>query len=151
MHCTSWWSYAQEKVFMMRGHARKIHSLSRMISESQRVWGPKTPPEIRAAGQAAFRNHDRLQVLFEQWTSCKGQWRESEFMISLKQKKRNLWNHPEVWGCRDRWTDDRRQNGWCSEGWSGEGQSWSTWKRHWGQFGVVLWGLEPIKLGRFKT
>ena len=82
---------------MMRGHTRKIHSLSRMISEPQRTRGPKTPKEIRAAGVAAFRNHDRLQMLFEQWTQCKGQWKESEFMISLKQKRRN-----RAYGCR-RW------------------------------------------------
>ena len=61
------------------------------------LWGPNTPKEIRAAGAAAFRDHSRLQLLLEQWTSCCGVWTQSDFWIQLKQKKRN-----RTYGCR-RW------------------------------------------------
>ena len=51
--------------------------------------GKKTPKEIRAAGASAFRDSEKLQLLQEQWTACQGQWRQSDFWIQLKRKKRN--------------------------------------------------------------
>ena len=57
--------------------------------------GPKTPKEIRAAGAAAYRNHERLQLLLEQWTSCQGAWTQSDFFLQLKQKKKH-----RRYGCR---------------------------------------------------
>ena len=43
---------------------------------------------MRKAGQSAFRDTEKLQLLLEQWSACQGLWRESEFFIELKQKKR---------------------------------------------------------------
>ena len=57
--------------------------------------GRKTPPEIRRAGAAAYRDSEKLQMLLEQWTMAQGQWQQSDFYIQLKQKKRN-----RKFGCR---------------------------------------------------
>lgn len=45
--------------------------------------------EIRAAGRAAHRNSDRLAVLFEQWASCQGIWKESHIYLQLSQRTRH--------------------------------------------------------------
>ena len=58
-------------------------------------WGPSTPLEIQRAGRNAFRDSAKLQVLLEQWASASGVWRETEFYLSIKQKKRN-----RRYGCR---------------------------------------------------
>ena len=51
--------------------------------------------EIQRAGRNAFRDSAKLQVLLEQWASAQGVWRETEFFLSIKQKKRN-----RSYGCR---------------------------------------------------
>ena len=51
--------------------------------------GRHTPIEIRRAGRAASRKSDQLQLLLEQWVTCGGQWKASEFYYQIKQKKRN--------------------------------------------------------------
>ena len=45
--------------------------------------------EIRAAGRDAKRDKDKLAVLFEQWTSCQGVWKESHLYLQLSQKSRH--------------------------------------------------------------
>ena len=50
------------------------------------LWDPNTTKEIRAAGAAAFRDHSRLQLLLEQWTSCCGVWTQSDSGSSWNKK-----------------------------------------------------------------
>ena len=88
-------SYVECK-FSMSGHCRQ-KTTSKFLSDidSHVRLGPKTPPEIRAAGAAAFRNSSKLQLLQEQWTQCSGIWSQSDFYIQLKSKRRN-----RKFGCR---------------------------------------------------
>ncbi|CAL1153151.1 unnamed protein product [Cladocopium goreaui] len=53
-----------------------------------RYMRPKTPREIRLAGEAAFRCSDRLQVLFEQYVTCGGHWAESSIYLQMKIERR---------------------------------------------------------------
>ena len=48
----------------------------------------KASPEIRAAGRAAFRDSERLNILFEQWATCEGVWTESHLYLQMTQTKR---------------------------------------------------------------
>ncbi|CAK9097567.1 unnamed protein product [Durusdinium trenchii] len=74
---------------------REAHA--RFMRFRRSLSSPKTPAEIRAAGASAFRDHNKLHLLLEQWSSCSGVWRQSDFWIQLKSKKR----HRKI-GCR-RW------------------------------------------------
>ncbi|CAL1166684.1 unnamed protein product [Cladocopium goreaui] len=62
---------------------------ARYMRFSRSLQSPRTPPEVRRAGRAAFRDSGMLQVLLEQWTSCAGVWTESEFYIQVKEKRKN--------------------------------------------------------------
>lgn len=53
--------------------------------------------EVRKAGRAAHNNSAMLQVLMEQWTGCGGVWAQSEFVLTVRQKKKH-----RTYGCR-RW------------------------------------------------
>jgi len=41
-----------------------------------------------------------LQILLEQWTSCNGQWAQSEFFLQIKQKRRNRTIGSRRWMCK---------------------------------------------------
>lgn len=44
---------------------------------------------MRKAGVAAYRQTDKLQLLMEQWVACNGEWAASEFVKTVKLKRRN--------------------------------------------------------------
>ena len=76
--CSVEWGERLMKLILL-GHVGIIVSLS--------AHGPgrTTPPEIKAAGRAAFRDSDRLAILQEQWAACEGAWSESELYMQLKE------------------------------------------------------------------
>ena len=41
-----------------------------------------------------------LSVLMEQWTSCSGCWSQSEFFLSIKQKRKNRTYGSRRWMCK---------------------------------------------------
>ena len=45
--------------------------------------------EIQRAGRSAHRDSAKLQILMEQWASCEGAWRHSEFFLQIRQKNRH--------------------------------------------------------------
>ena len=51
--------------------------------------GDNTPAEIRAAGRAAHRNTEKLALLLDEWTSCQGQWKESNLYLRLSESTRH--------------------------------------------------------------
>ncbi|CAK9090861.1 Uncharacterized protein SCF082_LOCUS42841 [Durusdinium trenchii] len=55
---------------------------------SRSLKSPRTPAEVKKAGAAAFRDSSMLQVLYEQWASCSGQWSQSDFYLQARQKRR---------------------------------------------------------------
>lgn len=96
------WKYMGQCISVMDS----VNNISRSMSpqhqpESFRpAWGNSTPIEVRRAGASAYRNSDKLQLLFEQWTSCEGHWQHSDFMIECKKKTKHRSYGSRVWMTR---------------------------------------------------
>ncbi|CAL1136681.1 unnamed protein product, partial [Cladocopium goreaui] len=61
---------------------------ARYMRFSRSLTSKRTPIEVRRAGAAAKNDSPKLQMLQEQWASCKGIWSQSDFVIRLRQKTR---------------------------------------------------------------
>lgn len=75
------WLYLNSWIHQIN-HAKRVHRIN--------ASGSKTPREIRAAGRAAHRNSEKLALLLDEWwTSCQGQWKESNLYLRMSESTRH--------------------------------------------------------------